>query len=93
MSDDERQAIVNFIAANPESGISLGGGLRKLRMAREGGGKSGGYRIIFTFGGTHMPLFLISVFAKNEKENLTQTELADVLRLSKILMETYGAKK
>jgi len=51
MSDDERAALVDYVAANPEAGVSLGGGLRKVRVAREGSGKRGGYRIIFVFGG------------------------------------------
>jgi hypothetical protein len=40
MSDQEREAAINFVAANPEAGVSLGGGLRKVRIPREGGGKS-----------------------------------------------------
>lgn len=55
MSDQEREATINFIAANPEAGISLGGGLRKVRIPREGSGKSGGFRTVYVFGGTHMP--------------------------------------
>ena len=71
MSELERESAINFLAANPESGIALGGGLRKVRIPREGGGKSGGFRTIYVFGGTHMPIFLITVFAKNEKGNLS----------------------
>lgn len=55
MTDEERLYIVSFLAANPEVGVSLGGGLRKVRIAREGGGKSGGYRTIYVFGGSSMP--------------------------------------
>ena len=44
MLDDERAGIVSFLAANPKAGISLGGGLRKVRVPRSGGGKSGGGR-------------------------------------------------
>ena len=62
MSELERESAINFLAANPESGIALGGGLRKVRIPREGGGKSGGFRTIYVFGGTHMPIFLITVF-------------------------------
>ena len=91
MPDDERAAIVDYIAANPESGVALGGGLRKARVGREGGGKSGGYRVLFVSGGAHVPLFLVTVFAKNEKDNLTRAEQADVIRLSKILLANYGA--
>jgi len=91
MSDEERAGIVTFLAANPEAGISLGGGLRKVRVAREGGGKSGGYRTIYVFGGSTMPLFLVTVFAKNEKGNLSPTEQAAAVALSKQLVATYGA--
>jgi hypothetical protein len=90
MSDEERATIVDFVAANPESGIALGGGLRKVRFARSGSGKSGGYRIIYVFGGETVPVFLVTVFAKNEKDNLSKAELADVVQLSKTLLATYG---
>jgi len=92
MSDDERVSIVAFLAANPEAGSSLGGGLRKVRVAREGGGKSVGYRTLYVFGGSKMPLFLVTVFAKNEKANLTKAEQAAAVALSKELLATYGAQ-
>ena len=91
MSDDDRFALVDFLAANPEAGILLGGGLRKIRFAREGGGKSGGYRTIYVFGGTDSPIFVVTVFAKNEKDNLTKVEQAAAVALSKHLLATYGA--
>jgi hypothetical protein len=90
MSDDERMGIVVYLAANPEAGVALGGGLRKVRIAREGGGKSGGYRTIYVFGGRHMPIFLLSVFAKNEKDNLSNAELAVAVETSKRLIAAYG---
>lgn len=90
MSDQEREAAISFIAANPEAGISLGGGLRKVRIPREGGGKSGGFRTVYVFGGTHMPIFLITVFAKNEKANLSKTEQAAAVEMSKALVAKYG---
>lgn len=91
MSDHERIALVDFLAANPDAGILLGGGLRKVRFAREGGGKSGGYRTIYVFGGTEVPIFIVTAFAKNEKDNLTKAELAAAVALSKQLLATYGA--
>lgn len=90
MSDDERMSLISFIAASPEAGVSLGGGLRKIRIPREGGGKSGGYRTIYVFGGRHMPIYLITVFAKNEKDNLTRAEQAAAVELSKALIAAYG---
>lgn len=46
MSDQEREAVIDFIAANPEAGVSLGGGLRKVRIPSEGRGKRGGFRTV-----------------------------------------------
>ncbi|MES2019881.1 MAG: type II toxin-antitoxin system RelE/ParE family toxin [Pseudomonadota bacterium] len=90
MSDEERLELVYYLAANPEAGVSLGGGLRKVRVPRAGGGKSGGYRTLFVFGGTHMPLILLTVFAKNEKANLSKAELTAAVALSKMLVASYG---
>ena len=90
MSEEERAALVDYIAANPEAGVSLGGGLRKVRFARQGGGKSGGYRTIHVFGGAEMPIFLVTVFAKNEKDNLSRAEQAELISLGKVLLAHYG---
>ena len=93
MSDEERSAIVDYVAANPEAGVPLGGGLRKVRVAREGSGKSGGYRTLLVFGGVAVPLFLVGVFAKNEKGNLTKAEQAHLVQLAKTLLTTYGEQR
>ena len=90
MADDERAALVDFVAAFPEAGVSLGGGLRKLRFARAGGGKSGGYRTVYLWGGVEMPIFLVTVFAKNEKDNLSKAEQAELVAFSKDLIAHYG---
>jgi len=50
------------------------GGIRKLRWARRGGGKSGGIRIIYYFHNESMPLYLLAAFGKNEKANLSAEE-------------------
>ena len=49
MTNDERTEVINMLAANPECGdvISGGGGIRKVRFAIGGRGKSGGVRIIY----------------------------------------------
>lgn len=93
MTDDERVALVDYLAGNPEAGVALGGGLRKVRIPREGGGKSGGYRTVYVFGGAHMPIYLITVFAKNEKANLTRAEQAAAVDLAKALVATYGERR
>ncbi len=93
MPDAERMGIVTYLAANPQVGVALGGGLRKVRVPRAGGGKSGGYRTLYVFGGAHMPLILVTVFAKNEQDNLTKAELAHAVALSKSLVARYGELK
>lgn len=93
MSDAERAAIVDYVSANPEAGVSLGSGLRKVRVARPGGGKSGGYRTLFVFGGADLPVFLVGVFAKNVKDNIGRVEQAHLVELSKTLLATYGERK
>ncbi len=59
------------------------GGARKLRWSVQGRGKSGGVRVITFYSGPPVPVFLLTVFGKGEKTNLTQAErneLRDVLR-------------
>jgi hypothetical protein len=52
----------------------LGGHLIKQRVAREGQGKSGGFRVIAAFDAKTRAVFLLA-FAKNEKDNITPKEL------------------
>jgi hypothetical protein len=53
----------------------LGGGVIKQRVAREGQGKSGGYRTILLFRQGERAIFAYG-FAKNDKDNIDRTELA-----------------
>ena len=94
MSDSERMELIDFVARNPLAGVSIGGGVRKFRFARDGGGKSGGYRVIHFYGGEDdMPIFLITVFAKNEKANLTKSETETVKSLGELLADSYRSAK
>jgi hypothetical protein len=52
----------------------LGGGLIKQRVAREGKGRSGGYRMIVAYRAKKRAVFLFG-FAKSERENITEDEL------------------
>lgn len=84
IGDDERRGMIGFFAANPLSGVEIEGtgGARKTRFAGRGKGKSGGYRVISYYAGKDVPLFLLNVFAKGDKIDLTKTErnaLRDVL--------------
>jgi hypothetical protein len=61
----------------------LGGGLLKLRIARQGAGKSGGYRTIVCFQKDSKAVFAYG-FAKNKQANLERTELAALKRLGQV---------
>ena len=92
ITEPERTAIVEWIAANPDAGdLIVGtGGARKVRFAGKGKGKSGGYRVITFYSGLDIPVFLLNVFAKNEKIDLTQKERNT---LKKILSEMVSVYK
>src|SRR5580693_8545328 len=73
----------------PETEMPGTGGARKVRFARPGEGKRGGYRIITFFSGADVPVFLLSVFAKNEKSDLSKDEKSELKKLLQVLPETY----
>ena len=68
LSEIERDDIVNYLAVHPKAGVVIqgAGGIRKLRCCREGMGKSGGVRIIYYYHDEIMPLYLLTIFGKNE---------------------------
>ena len=92
MTDDERTEAINMIAANPECGnvVPGGGGIRKVRFAIGGKGKSGGVRIIYYFHNERVPVFLLAVFAKNDQANLTKAETNMLGNAAKMLARKYG---
>jgi hypothetical protein len=91
LSDGEAQRIVDRIAAAPAAGdlIPGTGGARKVRFAGRGKGKSGGYRVITFYSGPEVPVFLITLFAKGEKVDLTQAERNAMKRELAGLVEDY----
>ena len=93
MSESERLDAIGEIAKNPRMGVHLDGGLRKVRFAVGGKGKSGGVRIVYYFYNESVPVFLLDVFGKNEKDNLTEAELKDLVGLAKSIPRTLGAKR
>ena len=93
MSEEERNELVDLIAANPEAGAIMPGcgGARKLRVRRPGTGKSGGYRVITYYAGESLPVFLLTVFGKGEKDNLTKAERNALAGLTKTLRESLAS--
>ena len=92
LNEGERQDLINYLAAHPDTGVMLRGtgGIRKIRWKRSGGGKSGGVRVIYYFHNAKYPLFLLTVFGKSEKANISKAERNALAKLTKILINTYG---
>jgi hypothetical protein len=87
LSAAERADVVAYLAAHPRAGELMQGtgGVRKLRWALGGRGKSGGARVIYYFHSERMPLYLLTVYGKNERANLSKAERNDLAGLVRIL--------
>jgi hypothetical protein len=94
MSEPEIDSLVDFLAENPTSGDEIAGtgGCRKVRFAGRGRGKSGGYRTITFYTGEAFPVFLITVFSKRERANLSQSERNDLRVMTKAIVAGYKAR-
>jgi hypothetical protein len=94
LSSAERAGVVEWLAANPAAGdlIRGTGGVRKLRWARGGRGKSGGVRVIYYFHSQAMPLYLLTVFGKNEKADLSNAERNELAALTRLLKAAVESK-
>jgi len=68
------------------------GGIRKLRWSAQGKGKSGGVRVIYYYHNETIPLFLLTVFGKGEKANLTKAERNDLAGFTSLLIKNYGGQ-
>ena len=65
------------------------GGARKLRWAVRSKGKSGGVRVITFFSGPPVPVFVLTVFGKGEKINLSQAERNALRKVLGALVTEY----
>ncbi|HLW92628.1 MAG TPA: type II toxin-antitoxin system RelE/ParE family toxin, partial [Roseiarcus sp.] len=94
MTEDEIADLIDFLAEHPEAGdeIAGSGGCRKVRVAGRGKGKSDGYRTITFYSGEEIPVFLLTVFSKGERSNLTKGECNDLRAVTKALAAEYKAR-
>ena len=94
LSTEERQDLINYLADHPKAGDVMEGtgGVRKLRWRRGGQGKSGGVRVIYYYHDDLMPLYLLTLFAKGDKANLTKAERNDLADLVDVLVEIWRGK-
>jgi len=94
LSAEEMVAIIEIISSDPKAGdVMVGtGGARKLRFGVGGTGKRGGIRTVHCFGGDDVPVFMLAVIKKGDRDNLSKAEcnalrkelqgIADAYRMS-----------
>jgi len=80
--EEERGEFAAHIAANPEDGVVIrgSGGVRKVRWPRAGTGKSGGVRVVYLVRNEQGEVYLLTLFAKSEKENIALAVLKEIRR-------------
>jgi hypothetical protein len=88
LSEEEYRLFQTTLLDRPDLGkvIPGGGGLRKVRWALEGRGKSGGVRVIYYWFTARGTILLLFMYPKNVQGNLTQDQLK---QLKKIIAEEY----
>lgn len=74
--------LIESLEINPEQGTNLGNNCFKIRIAiaSKGKGKSGGARIITNFIVSEKTVYLLSIYDKSEKDNISDKELYDLIK-------------
>lgn len=87
---EERAEMENAVATEPERYPVVPGtkGVRKARWSRPGMGKRGGVRLIYYFWVGPNAVVLITAYAKNEKENLTDADKKEIRKIVENLKHT-----
>ena len=94
LTDRELKALQEELTINPQKGDSMQGtgGLRKIRVAFEGRGKSGSARVCYVDFAVYERIYLITAYAKDEKDNLSKAERNEVKKLIHILESTIDRR-
>lgn len=86
LSDDEQRELQNHLIEYPDDGdvIRGTGGIRKIRWAAKGKGKSGGIRVIYYWQTARGHIYLLSVYGKNEASDLTEKEKEQLKKMVEV---------
>lgn len=87
LSERQMADVVTTVACDPSLGDVMkgSGGIRKFRYAPKGRGKSGGARIIHLPVPAKSKVYLLDIFAKNEKANLTKAEVNEMAKIVRLI--------
>jgi hypothetical protein len=85
MDDDDYACLQAALALRPDLGkiIPGGGGIRKMRWAGSGRGKRGGLRCIYYWQTADERVWMLLVFPKSERDDLSQQQLRQLRILVK----------
>jgi hypothetical protein len=94
MTDAEQAAMIQLLAANSMAGdlIVGSGGCRKVRIAKTGKGKSGGYRVVTFYAHPELPVYVFTVLSKASRENFDATEVAAMAAVAKRIKSALRSK-
>jgi hypothetical protein len=91
LTEGEIEALEIILATKPDAGdpIQGSGGCRKMRLAGRGKGKSGGYRVITFYSGTSIPVYLIYVYSKGRRDDLSDSQVSALKATAKTITEGH----
>jgi hypothetical protein len=94
LTESERAGLVAYLASNPEAGqlIPGTGGARKIRWALAGRGKRGGARTIYYYHSESIPLFVLDIYAKNQKLDLSESDKRSLKRVLTRIPSQYAGR-
>src|SRR5687767_2096423 len=83
LDDESYRGLQGHLTERPEAGAVIrgSGGIRKVRWAASGRGKSGGVRVIYYWLTAEDQIFFLTLYGKNEKENLSDADLKVMAKL------------
>ena len=89
LGEEDLRELQAYLLEHPSAGdlVQGTGGVRKLRWARPGRGKSGGVRTIYIDFADRETTWLITVFGKNERADLSAEERKEIRRFVKRIKE------
>lgn len=85
--DDDFKEFQEVLIQNPEMGDAIPGTgrVRKVRLKSASGGKRGGFRVCYYYVTKNYEIYLLSIYAKNEKEDLDSDDKKLLKQMAKIL--------
>jgi len=92
LSREDRDELIDTLARDPLAGHVVPGlgGVRKLRFAPKGRGKSGGFRVIYYVLTKNQPVLALLVYGKNERSDLSPTQRSIVAALAAEMKQGAG---